>query len=121
MSGIVITVLTATFARPLRKAQAKHEHKEGEATLSEATLAWARHLEETLSKQIAQMKQDYNKRIDEMARRITALEVENDAYKRHNTALASQLIEAGISPLPGPLPKRPTSSSGAPGDSDGET
>lgn len=118
--GVFVTVITATASRPLRRAQAKQNDREGEASLAQATMEWARHLEETLSRRIANLQEDYGKKFDAMSERMETLEVENDMYRRHNTLLTGQLVEAGISPVPMPEVKviRPPSS---PGDTHGET
>lgn len=118
IGGVIVTIIGATASRPLRKAQAKSSDREGEASLAHATMEWAKHLEETLSGQIAKLEADYAKRFSDMSDRMASLETENDVYRRHNGLLTGQLVEAGIAPAVMPAPRfRPSSRRGT----DGET
>lgn len=98
LGGVIATIITATASRPLRRAQTRTADREGEASLAHATMEWAKHLEETLSKRISGLKEEYEGRLMEVADRIASLEAENEAYRRHNALLTGQLIDAGIRP-----------------------
>lgn len=120
LGGVVVTVITATASRPLRRSQATNNEREGEASLAQATMEWARHLEETLSKRITDLQAEYGKRFEDMSIRMHALEIENDVYRRHNALLTGQLVEAGIPPAPMPE-RRITRPPSSPGGSRDET
>lgn len=103
--GVIVTLITAVSRRGVRRAEVEHQEKEGEASLSEATLAWARHLEESLTRQIETMKAESGIRIEALTNRVATLEAENDMYRRHVVLLMRQLAEAGIPPHPSPRDK----------------
>jgi hypothetical protein len=105
----VVAIIGAISLRGKNIADAKRADCEGEATLSQATLAWAREVRESLNAQIAKVSSDYdlqirnlNLKLDAMAGRITVLETENRLYREYTSMLITQIKGAGLVPVPQP-------------------
>jgi hypothetical protein len=103
--GVITTLLTVGARRGGDIAGARKADKEGEASLSTATIAWAKHLQETLNSQIKQLREEYEQKQGEMQERLLKLEAENRIYRAHNRVLIIQLVQAGITPADLPHPE----------------
>lgn len=104
IGGVIATLLTISARRGGEQAEARRADKEGEASLSEATIAWAKHLQETLNQQIKDLRSDYEGKQVTMQERLVSLESELRIYQAHNRLLITQIIQAGMLPVdPPPL------------------
>lgn len=105
IGGVITTLLTVTARRGSDRAGARKADKEGEASLSEATIAWAKHLQETLNQQIRDLRIDYEDEQGKMQDRLVKLESELRAYRAHNRLLITQVVGAGLIPVSFPQPE----------------
>ncbi|MFW6031588.1 MAG: hypothetical protein ACOC9T_03265 [Myxococcota bacterium] len=98
IGGVVVTAIGALARRSLRQSEAKKHDAQGEASLASVTLDWAAQLRADLENS----RKETEKRLAQMSTRISALERENEIYRKHNTLLTKQIIEAGLVPAPRP-------------------
>jgi hypothetical protein len=102
LSGVIVATIVALGARTKNTAEASKASSEGEASLSEATLRWAKDLRADLRERIEDLRTDYDKKIEAMQDRLSELEAENRLYRRYNGLLIGQIKEAGLIPIPPP-------------------
>ena len=109
VGGAAIALIGAFSLRGKNTADAKRAASEGEATLSQATMAWAKQIKDSLESQMTKLTTDYDGRIrgltakvDSMATRITVLETENRLYREYTGLLITQIKGAGLVPIPQP-------------------
>jgi hypothetical protein len=109
LGGSVVALIGAFSLRGRNTADAKKLASEGEATLSQATMAWAKEIRESLNAQVAKLTHDYdaqirhlNAKLDAMAGRVTVLETENRLYREYTGLLINQIKGAGLIPIPQP-------------------
>lgn len=102
LGGVIATLLGINARRSGVQAEARKADKEGEASLSEATIAWAKHLQETLNQQIKDLRSDYESKQVTMQERLVSLESELRIYQAHNRLLITQIIKAGMLPVDPP-------------------
>jgi len=98
IGGVVAAAIGALAMRPLRRAQAHKNSREGEATLSEATLKWA----QDIRAEFEVYKAETTAKLDAMTDKLAILQVENEIYRKHNALLTDQLLDAGLNPVPRP-------------------
>jgi hypothetical protein len=113
LGGVIAALITVFATRGKSLAEAGKATSEGEATLSQATMAWATQIKATLEERIATVTTDYTRqisglqveygeRLSNMSARITALETENRLYRQYTGLLIGQIREAGMVPVSQP-------------------
>jgi len=101
--GIIVTVITTLAIWPKNKSEVRKNDAEGDATLAKVTMDFTNQVKATLEKQIEDLREDSEKKLDGLKERIISLETENRIYRKHNAMLIEQLVGAGIRPVEAPL------------------
>ena len=102
MSGVIVAAIAALGMRGKNNAEASKASSEAEASLSQATLSWARDLRTDLRERIEELKEEYDKKLAKMQDKLSELEAENRLYRRYNNMLIVQIKKAGLIPIPPP-------------------
>lgn len=102
LSGVTIAIVTVLAARRKNDAEASKASSEAEASLSQATLQWAKDLRADLKSRIDELKGEYDEKLEKMQTKLSELEAENRLYRRYNGMLIGQIKKAGLVPLPPP-------------------
>lgn len=107
-AGVILTTIITTLAvRGKNSSEARKNDAEGEASLSKATMDFANQIKKNLEDQIASMRVDNDRKLDNLRERVISLEAENRIYRMHNAMLIEQLVGAGIRPVDPPSPSPP--------------
>lgn len=102
LGGVVVATIAAFGMRPKNVAEADKANAEGEASLSNATITWAKELRADLRERLDDMRRDYDGQLAKMTARLTELDAENRLYRKYNHMLIVQIKDAGLIPVPPP-------------------
>ena len=98
----MVATIAALSMRSKTVAEADKANAEGEASLSNATISWAKELKSDLKERLDDMRRDYDEQLAKMTARLTELDAENRLYRKYNHMLIVQIKDAGLVPVPPP-------------------